>query len=98
LYAFPGCRSVAWIADNIIDQTVDRTKAAGDLESVHEILLAGDRDTNAVGPKLWRTGIEREPRHSMASEIDEARPELTAKNEGHGWHNWPDRTQWTSRK
>lgn len=88
------------MADDIVDQAVDRPEAAGDLESVHEVVLAGDRDANTVRSKVWCTGIEREPRNAMASEVGEACGlETAAKDEGYGRHAaWHDRTQWTSRK
>ena len=60
------------IADDIVDQAVDRTEAAGDLEGVHEVVLAGDCDADAVGPKVRRAGVKRKPRHPMAGEIGEA--------------------------
>src|ERR1700730_15402618 len=75
------------MAADILDEAVDRAEAAGHLESIDEVGLAGDRDVHAIRTKVGLSGVERQARGAMAREVGEARGlETTGEDERDGGH------------
>jgi hypothetical protein len=52
--------------------TIDRTEAAGDLESVEQIRLAADGNFDALRSRRFYVCAERKPLGAMAHEIEKA--------------------------